>query len=158
MRRILTACICVAILAFPGCKGCKEQRARYGSMLRTKPASPVRTASASKQNFRGLDLTTASHTTRTSELPEVWEERPKGSQSYVIRKDVICYTGLDQTADGLYAYTVFYVPSKSEFYLQLDHVHSSTRTYYGPFDGDPIGVLKLETKSTTEQRDELDKK
>ncbi len=136
MRRILTACICVAILALPGCKGCREERARYGSMLKTKPAPRNQAPAPSELNFRGLDLTTAPRTTRSSDLPDLWEERPKGSRSYEIRKDVICsYMGLDGT--------VYYVPGKKHFYVQKDPLESSTLTFYGPFDGDPQEALNL---------------
>ena len=39
--------------------------------------------------------------------------------------------------------TVYYVPSKNQFYVQHDSVSSSTHTYYGPFSGDPKDVLGL---------------
>ena len=95
MRRILTACICVAILAL---SGCKEQRTRYDILLKNGSTSPEQKTAPSKIDFRGLDLTTAPHSIRSSDLPDLWEERPKGSQSYEIRKDEICsYMGLDGT-------------------------------------------------------------
>ena len=89
------------------------------------------------QSFRGLDLTTAPRTTRTGEPADLWEERPRGSQSYSIRDDVVCvYRGLDAT--------VYHVPNKNCFYVKNDPVWSSIRTFVGPFEGDPVKILKLD--------------
>ena len=136
MQRILTACMCAAVLALPGCKGCKEQRARYGPALKAGPAPRVQAATPSAGKFRGLDLTTAARTTRAGDLPDLWEERPRGSGSFEIRKDVRCvYHGLDGA--------VYHVPEKDCFYIQHDPPGSSTMTFYGPFPGSPEKVLKL---------------
>ena len=87
--------------------------------------------------FRGLDLTTAPRTTHTSDLPDLWEEIPEGSRSFEIRKDVECvYSGFDGT--------VYYIASNNIFYVQHDSLGSSTMTFYGPFDGNPATILKLD--------------
>lgn len=41
---------------------------------------------------------------------------------------------------------VYHVPEKNCFYIQSDPTGSSTMTYFGPFEGDPTKLLKLETK------------
>ena len=95
------------------------------------------------QNFHGADLAKAPRTTDTRKLPDLWEERPKGSLSFEIRKDVKCvYSGLDGT--------VYYIPKKKCFYIQSDPPGSSTMTFFGPFQGDPTKVLKIEIKQISE--------
>jgi hypothetical protein len=64
-------------------------------------------------------------TTKSSKLPDLWEERPPGSKSWEIRKDVkVLHNGLDGT--------VYYVPDKKVYYIQRDPPGSSTLHYYGP--------------------------
>ncbi|MHC4640007.1 MAG: M56 family metallopeptidase [Planctomycetota bacterium] len=87
--------------------------------------------------FLGLDLTDAPRTTKSTDLSDLFEARPPGSKSYHIRKDVTA------VYSGLYG-TVYYIPEKEIFYVQHDKMGSSTRTYYGPFNGDPHQVLGLE--------------
>ena len=85
--------------------------------------------------FRGLDLTNAPRTTDVAKLPDLFEERPPGSKSYEVRKDVVVtHQGLDGT--------VYYLPAKKAFYVQHDPMGSSRLTYYGPFAGDLRQVLK----------------
>ena len=109
------------------------------------PAPRVRAVRPSEQKFHGLDLAAAPRTTRASDLPDLWEERPKGSRSFEIRKDVRCvYSGLDGA--------VYHIAEKNCFYIQHDAVGSSAITYFGPFEGDPTKVLKLEAKENAEQR------
>ena len=85
-----------------------------------------------------LSFADAPRTTKWAGLPDLFEERTKGSESYHIRKDVdVVYSGLDGT--------VYYIPKKRIFYVQHDKLGSSTLTYYGPFKGDPHQVLGLET-------------
>jgi hypothetical protein len=95
------------------------------------------------QSFHGADLTKAPQTSDSKKLPDLWEERPKGSHSFEFRKDVkIVYSGLDGT--------VYYIPKKKCFYIQSVPLGSSTMTFFGPFPGDPTKVLKLETKPISE--------
>lgn len=143
MRKILIVSLCVALLALPGCKGCGDRRARHGTESGTKPEQSTQTRPTSSQSFRGLDLAKVPRTTRVSELPDVWEERPQGSRSFEIRKDVVCvYSGLDGA--------VYHVPEKECFYIQYDPLGSSTMTYYGPIEGDPTAVLDLERSPIAE--------
>lgn len=98
---------------------------------------------SSMQNFHGVDVTKAPRTTDTRNLPDLWEERPKGSLSFEIRKDVQCvYSGLDGT--------VYYISKQKCFYIQSDPLGSSTMTCFGPFQGDPAKVLKGELKRISE--------
>ncbi len=88
--------------------------------------------------FHGLDMTAVPYTTNFSKLPDLFEERPPGSKSYHIQKDVTAiYSGLDGT--------VYFIPGRNIFYVQHDLAGASTLHYYGPFDGDPYVVLKLQT-------------
>ena len=143
MQRIVTTFLCVTVLAFVGCGWYKEKRARQRAKLKARPTPRVQVGSPSKWNFHGLDLTTAPRTTRSSDLPDVWEERPKGSHSFEIRKDVECsYSGLDGA--------VYYIRDKNCFYIQHDPPGSSTMTFYGPFQGNPKTILKLGMTNTAE--------
>jgi beta-lactamase regulating signal transducer with metallopeptidase domain len=107
------------------------------------PAEPAEASDASREArgeralFHGLDLASATATSVPEELPDLWEERPSGSKSYEIRDGVYCvYQGLDGAA--------YYIPEKNAFYVQSDPIGSSTQTFYGPFEGNPIAVLDLE--------------
>ncbi len=132
--------VCLARPLPPERDSAVEQGAPRGSAPKAKPASSAKKARPSTQEFHGLDLAKAPRTTRASELPDLWEERPKGSRSFEIRKDVKCvYSGLDGT--------VYHVPAKNIFYVQSDPLGSNAMTYYGPFDGDPAKVLHLEKGS-----------
>jgi hypothetical protein len=84
--------------------------------------------------FFGLDLTDAPRTTKSADLPDLFEERPPGSKSYEIAEGVIAMYG---RFDGI----VYYIPEKGIFYIRHDKLGSSTRTFYGPFNGDPKQVL-----------------
>ena len=87
--------------------------------------------------FHGLDLTAVPHTTNSSKLPDLFEERPPGSKSYRIQEDVtVIYSGIDGT--------VYFIPGRNIFYVQHDKLGSSTLTYYGPFEGNPVQVLNLQ--------------
>ncbi len=84
--------------------------------------------------FLGLDLTDAPRTTKSADLPDLFEERPPGSKSYEIASGVtVMYGGFEGT--------VYYIPERDVFYVQQDKLGSSTLTYYGPFEGDPKQVL-----------------
>jgi hypothetical protein len=84
--------------------------------------------------FFGLDLTDAPRTTKSADLPDLFEEHPPGSKSYEIAGGVtVIYGGFEGT--------VYYIPEKEVFYIRQDKLGSSTLTYYGPFDGDPHQVL-----------------
>ena len=97
----------------------------------------------SAQNFHGMDLTKAPRTSDASKLPDLWEERPKGSRSFEFRKDIrVVYSGLDGA--------VYEIPAKKCFYIQADPLASSTLTFFGPFQGDPTKVLKLDAKPNIE--------
>jgi hypothetical protein len=138
MLRIALLVICLTALGALGCKESKETAARTRVALGVPSTRTPRTT-PTVQVFHGLDLTTAPRTTRSSDLPDIWEERPEGSKSYEIRKDVICvYSGLDGT--------VYHVPDKSRFYIQSDPMGSSTMTFFGPFIGDPAKILKLDSE------------
>lgn len=92
------------------------------------------TAAAASKTFYGLDLTSAPAHTDAATLPDLWEERPAGSGSYEMRKEVFCvYLGLDGT--------VYFIPAKNRFYVQKDLLGASTLTYYGPFVGNPYDVF-----------------
>ncbi|UCG48508.1 MAG: hypothetical protein JSU94_01790 [Phycisphaerales bacterium] len=143
MRRMVTTYVCVAMLAMGGCRGCRERGARYrraaGIKTRQQEAS-----STEQLEFRGLDLAAAPRTRRTGEPADLWEERPAGSGSYEIREQVECvYSGLDGV--------VFHVPEKNCFYIERDPLGSSTLTFYGPFEGDPKQVLRLDDVSSAER-------
>jgi hypothetical protein len=87
--------------------------------------------------FRGLTLSGTPFTSDSRELPDLFEERPAGSRSFEIRSEVsVPYAGLDGT--------VYFVASKLVFYVQCDPAGSSTMTYYGPFQGDPVEMLSLD--------------
>jgi len=94
------------------------------------------------ESFRGLDLTDVPRSRDWAALPDLWEERPPGSKSYEIRKDVVV---TDHGVDG----TVYYLPAKKVFYVQHDPAGSSQLTYYGPFAGDPRQVLKPDAEAKT---------
>jgi hypothetical protein len=151
MRAILSLCMCAAALAVVGCQTSEEVGAGGTSTVEAEPAPRVQVASTSEGSFRGFDLTTAPRTTRAGEPSDLWEERPKGSLSFEIRKDVVCvYSGLDGPLDNItagYGTTVYHIPDKNCFYIQHDRVLSSTMTFYGPFEGDPNTVLDLGTSS-----------
>ncbi|MHC4568629.1 MAG: HEAT repeat domain-containing protein, partial [Planctomycetota bacterium] len=115
----------------------KGDNGRVQIEYRKVPAQ-VETEKSQSLIFHGLDLAVAPHTSNSSKLPDLFEARPPGSESYHIRKDVtVVYMG----SDG----TVYYVPKKNVFYVQHDLAGAGTLHYYGPFDGDPYVVLKLET-------------
>ncbi len=130
--------MCSMIVFLAGCKGCKEQQARKRIMSTPHSTPPAILSRSPENSFHGLDLSSSARTTRPADLPDLWEEVPKGSRSYEIRKDVRCiYSGIDGT--------VYAVPDKNHFYVQHDPLGSSTLTYYGPFKGDPAEVMNLET-------------
>ena len=90
--------------------------------------------------FHGLDLTDAPRTTKSAELPDLWEEVPPGSKSYEICRNVKAIRSASTGA----AYGVVYdIRGKNIFYIQCDQAGSSTMTFYGPFKGDPAKRLKL---------------
>ncbi|MBA7485686.1 hypothetical protein ES707_21236 [subsurface metagenome] len=102
-----------------------------------KPGVQVEGEKPQSLIFHGLDLTAVPHTTNFSRLPDLFEERPLGSKSYHIQKDVTAiYSGLDGT--------VYFIPRRNIFYVQHDKLGSSTLTYYGPFEGNPVQVLNLQ--------------
>jgi len=102
-----------------------------------KPDVQVETEKPQSLIFHGLDLTAVPHTTNFSRLPDLFEERPLGSKSYHIQKDVTAiYSGLDGT--------VYFIPRRNIFYVQHDKLGSSTLTYYGPFEGNPFQALNLQ--------------
>ena len=95
--------------------------------------------------FHGLDLTAVPHTTNSSKLPDLFEERPPGSKSYRIQEDVtVIYSGIDGT--------VYFIPGRNIFYVQHDKLGSSTLTYYGPFEGNPVQVLNLQPDVQVEDK------
>ena len=88
------------------------------------------------KTFRGIDLSKAPSTTKTRDLPEIWEARPPGSVSFEIRKDVIVFpVGFEGV--------VYFISSADQYYIQSDPLGSSTMTFYGPFKGNPFETLKL---------------
>ena len=112
MRRMAAVCTCAALLAVCGCQ---EQRARYLSRSKSKPASTVPAVHRSGEKFRGFDLSKTPRTTRTSDLPDLWEERPQGSGSFEVRKEAACvYSELDGA--------VYHIAEKNRFYIQHDPV------------------------------------
>lgn len=138
MRALQTTCTCLAVLAVLGCQG------PVGAPARDESTPPVdlHALGPPEHSFRGFDLTTAPRTTRPSDLPDLWEERPKGSSSFEMRDDVTCvYSGLDAE----FGVAVYHLPHKNRFYIQRDPPESSTMTFYGPFQGDPHTVLNLDT-------------
>ncbi len=95
------------------------------------------TSASNRIEFLGLDLTDAPRTTKSADLPDLFEARPPGSKSYHRREDIdIVYSGL--------VGNVYYIPDKEIFYIQHDKLGASTLTYYGPFNGDPKQVLDIE--------------
>jgi len=127
----------------PGCRGCREQNARLRTATGSGSAQPDEPSAPSALNFHGLNLISAPHTNRPGDLPDLWQELPKGSGSFEIRREVKCvYNEIDGT--------VYYNTWKNRFYIQHDPLGSSTLTYYGPFDGNPTQVLKLDKQPTTE--------
>ena len=92
--------------------------------------------------------------TSSSELPDLWERKNEDSEGYIIRSEVSAiFQGIytdDNENEGLYGYCVYYVTDKDCFYVQYDPVHSSTMTYYGPFDGHPRDVLDIKFKKVEE--------
>ncbi len=141
MKHVVLPSFCLMLLAVSGCKGCREQHARTHAILKTKPAPSVQTACPSAEKFHGLDLTKAPRTTRESDLPDLWEERSEGSDSFIMRNDVRrVYSGFDGA--------VYHILEKNCFYVQHDPYGSSTMTYFGPFGGDPTKILKLESDLT----------
>lgn len=98
---------------------------------------------SSAQNFHGMDLTKAPRTSDASKLPDLFDERPKGSRSFEFRKDIrVVYSGLDGA--------VYEIPAKKCFYIQSDPIASSTMTFFGPFEGDPVKLLDLKSKPKIE--------
>ena len=130
-------CFLVLLFSLLLLPGCKEERARMGGASKAKPGPNKVVKTEGMLMFHGLDLTNAPRTSRSAELPDLWEERPAGSLSYEMREEVKCV--VHQGLDGM----VFYVPEKDCFYIQHDPPASSTMTFYGPFEGDPEKVLTL---------------
>ena len=143
MRTIHTICLCLTILALPGCRGCKEQRARLESATSSQSPQPTKSLAASRLDFHGLNLARAPRTNRPGDLPDLWLELPKGSGLFEIRRNVKC---VYNKPDG----TVYYNSWKNHFYIQHDPIGDGTLTYYGPFKGDPTEVLNLDNEATTD--------
>jgi len=108
----------------------------------TSEAKPPRKEDVSPPErlvFRGLDLIAAPCTTRSEDLPDLFEERPPGSKSYHLRGDIVRVQEPAVVPCG----EVFYIPRKKVFYVQYDPLGSSTLHYYGPFKGDPFEQLGI---------------
>ena len=129
-------CLYMALLVLPGCDGCREEAARTQVAMGGRSAASNQPANSPMTAFHGLDLSTAPRTTHPDTLTDLFEERPAGSESHVMRDEV---ERLYQTLDG----TVYYVPAKQCFYVQRDPIGSSTMTFYGPFPGDLLNTLGL---------------
>ena len=73
-------------------------------------------------------------TTASERLPELFEERPRGSKSFELRPEVLrLCSGLDGT--------VYYVPSRKVFFVQSDPPGSSTLHFHGPFKSDSPEIV-----------------
>ena len=148
MKGFAFVLICLAPAFVIGCNKQREERATrlvVGVKAQIPQIQPPTPSNATpKRTFHGIDLSLTSHTTRSSDLPDLWEERPKGSRSFEMREDVVCvYSGFDGS--------VYHIPSKNCFYIQSDPLASSTLTYYGPFEGNPVKILKLDAAKAAEQ-------
>jgi hypothetical protein len=110
----------------------RERGERASLALEPRATARDAPAEALPRIWRGLDLSKAPVSADTSRLPEIWEERPRGSRSYSVRADVIV---LPPKAIG--NATVYWVKPSNRFYIQDDAPGSSTLHYYGPFEGDP---------------------
>jgi prepilin-type processing-associated H-X9-DG protein len=86
-------------------------------------------------SFIGLDLTDAPRRSSRAELPDLFEERPTGSGSYVLRDDVVAGRHPEFWEDGV----VYYAANKEQFYIikEPGHPGSGSKTFYGPFEGEP---------------------
>jgi len=88
------------------------------------------------EHFRGVNLSQAPRTTNWGDLPDFFEDRPLGSKSFYNHpKVVIIHDGFPGE--------ILYRPDKELFVIQRDPFNSSTLTYFGPFKGDPLKVMKL---------------
>ena len=151
MRGFSTIGVSIGLVLFWGCGEVKEAAVRSVKLAEEEVPALVQEvrphpseALAPPQSFRGFDLRSAPRTTNVSDLPELWEERPAGSKSYEIQDDVECvYSGLD----GM----VFHIKGASRFYIQSDPIFSSSRTFYGPFEGDPRRLLSLPEEGGAEE-------
>ena len=113
----------------------KEHFARYDNQNQTdriprdiQPPEP-RTYEE-HQSFRGLDLTKVPSTTRYANIPDLFEARPPGSQSFHLRNNVVV---VESGIDG----SLFYLPEKDQFNVQSDPLGSSSLTYFVPIHGQP---------------------
>ena len=107
-----------------------------GPRATTRPAL----VEAPPRIWPGLDLSKAPMTVHSSELPEIWEERPPGSRSYNVRPDVTVIR-----PNGVA--TVYWVKERNRFYVQYDSRGSSTLHFYGPFEGNPRQTLGLNDRA-----------
>jgi hypothetical protein len=123
----------------------------FGSPVRKGPGLPPEKEETNETEdgkvFLGLDLSTVPHTTKWSELPDLFEARPPGSRSYHLRNDVVTARHPEKWILG----DVLYIPRLDRFYVQSDPIASSTLTYYGPFEGEPwerLGIPDPRKKTT----------
>lgn len=120
-------------------------RAEIGQ-ARPRPATAPATSPA-RLIWHGLDLSAAFVTTETSKLPDIWVESPLGSRSYEVRPDVTVIPA----REGLISAAIYWIPAANRFYVQYDAGGSSTRHFYGPFEGDLNQVLTPPTSQRTER-------
>jgi len=88
-----------------------------------------------KLQYLGLDLADAERVSEQAKLSDLFEEKPVDSGKYQLREEVIVRRHPEHWQSGV----VYYVPSKNVFYIIKEPGHPGTgsKTFYGPFDGDP---------------------
>ncbi len=118
-------------------KASPEKQAFLDSAGSAEPAKPH------PLDFHGIDLAKAPVTTAHERLSDLFEERPPGSKSYELRRDVL---SVYSDVDG----SVYYAPQKKVFFVQSDPPGSSTLHYYGPLKSDSPEILALDSLFDTE--------
>ena len=90
-----------------------EERVRGKGGRRKPGARPAIRPGSKSLMFHGVDLSGLPVHTAGADLPDLYVERPKGSKSWEMRKDLrVLYQGPDGT--------VYYVPKKKHYYVQHD--------------------------------------
>jgi hypothetical protein len=121
----------------------REAEARLNLLQGKSPAQQKQLEEAKPVVFHGFNLSAAPVTIDIEKLPDLFEDQPSGSKSYHLRKDLKVLSIIEKE-NGIPTAQVFEIPGKNTFYVQCDGMGASTLHYYGPFQGDPMKVMKLE--------------
>jgi|GEM_PF-3260726 len=106
-----------------------------------------------RTTFIGLDLTDARRTSNRADLADLFEERPRGSGTYLLRDEVVAARHPEFWEEGV----IYYVPAKKQFYIveEPGHPGSGSKTFYGPFAGEPWKRFGMAEPRPVEKRHRL---